>query len=95
MFVLRVFENRVLSRILGSERDEVTEEWRKLHNEWLNVLFIKPTILRENILKNEMGGTCSAYVEGRFVYMLLVGEAEGKRPLGRPSSRWEYYNYKI
>ena len=62
-----MFENRALSRIMRNKRDEVTVEWRKLHNEWLNVLFIKPTILRENILKNEMGGTCSAYVEGRFV----------------------------
>jgi len=43
-------------------------------------------------VKNEMGGTCSAYWEHRVVYVLLVGKAEGKRALGRPSSKWDYYN---
>jgi hypothetical protein len=41
---LRVFENRVLKRILGSKRDEVTGEWRKLHNEGLNDLYSSPNI---------------------------------------------------
>jgi len=45
-FVWRVFENRVMTRILGSKRDEVTGEWRKLH-EWPNVLYISTRILRE------------------------------------------------
>jgi hypothetical protein len=43
---LRMFENRVLRRIFGPKRDEVTEEWRKLHNEELNDLYCSPTILR-------------------------------------------------
>jgi hypothetical protein len=43
---LRVFENRVLRRIFGSKRDEVTGEWRKLHNEELNVLYCSPNIFR-------------------------------------------------
>jgi len=43
-------------------------------------------------VENAMGGIFSAYGEGRVVYMLLVGKAEGKRPLGRPSCRWDYYN---
>ena len=43
---LRVFENRVLMRIFGPKRDEVTEEWRKLHNEELNDLYYSPTIIR-------------------------------------------------
>ena len=42
---LRVFENRVLRRIFGPERDEVIEEWRKLHNEKLNDLYSSPNIL--------------------------------------------------
>jgi len=42
---LRVFENRVLRRMFGSKRDEVTEEWRKLHNENLNDLYCSPNIV--------------------------------------------------
>jgi hypothetical protein len=43
---LRVFENRVLRRIFGPKRDEVTGEWRKLHNEELNDLYSLPNIVR-------------------------------------------------
>jgi hypothetical protein len=43
---LRVFENRVLRRIFGPKRDEVTGEWRKLHNEELHDLYSSPTIAR-------------------------------------------------
>ena len=43
---LRVFENRVLRRIFGPKRDEVTGEWRKLHNEDLNELYSSPNIVR-------------------------------------------------
>ena len=42
---MRVFENRLLRRVFGPKRDEVTEEWRKLHNEELNVLY-SPNIVR-------------------------------------------------
>ena len=44
---LMMFENRVLRRIFGSKRDEVTGEWRKLHNEELNDLYCSPNIVRE------------------------------------------------
>jgi len=57
---LGVFENRVLRRIFGPRRDEVTGEWRKLHNEELSDLYCSPNIVRV-IKKNEMGGACSAY----------------------------------
>jgi len=43
---LRIFEKRVLRRIFGHERDEVTMEWRKLHNEEINNLYSSPNILR-------------------------------------------------
>ena len=43
---VRVFENRVVRRIYGPKRDEVTGEWRKLHNEELNVLYCSPNIAR-------------------------------------------------
>jgi hypothetical protein len=49
---LRVFENRVLRRIFGPKRDEVTGEWRKLYNEELNDLYSSPSIIR--ITKSRM-----------------------------------------
>ena len=58
---LRVFENRVLRRIFGPKRDKVTGDWMKLHNEELNDLFSSPSIFRDKIKKNKLGGACSAY----------------------------------
>ena len=55
-----MFENRVLRRIFGPTRDEVTGEWRKLHNEELNDLYCSPNIVRV-IKSREVGGACSAY----------------------------------
>jgi hypothetical protein len=49
---LRVFENRVLRRVFGAKRDEVTGEWRKLHNEELHDLYCSPTIVR--VIKSRM-----------------------------------------
>jgi hypothetical protein len=45
---LKVFENRVLRRIFGPKRDEVTGEWKKLHNEELHNLFSSPDIIRKS-----------------------------------------------
>jgi len=86
---LRVFENRVLRRIFGPKKDKMTGEWRKLLNEEHNDLYSSPNIFsHDKIKKNEMGGACSAYGERRGVYRVLVGNPEGKRPLGRPRRRW-------
>jgi len=85
-----VFENRVLKRIFGPKRDEVKGEWRKLHNEELNVLYFSPYIV--HVIKSRRmrwAGHVARMVEGRGVYKVLVGKPGGKRPLGRPSSRWE------
>jgi hypothetical protein len=57
---LRVFEDRVLRRVFGPKRGEVTGDWRKLHNKELNDLYSSPNIVRV-IEKNEMGGAFSAY----------------------------------
>jgi len=57
----RVSENRVLRRIYRPKRDEVTREWKKLHNEELNDLYSLPNIVAGQVEKNEMGRTCSMY----------------------------------
>jgi hypothetical protein len=87
---LRVFENRVLRRIFGPKRDEVTGEWRKLHNEELHYLYSSPDIIRQ-VKWRRMGwaGHVARVGEERKVYKVLVGKPEGKRPLGRPRRRWE------
>jgi hypothetical protein len=84
---LRVFENRVLSRVFVPKRDEVTGEWRKLHNEELNDLKSLPNIVR--VVKSRWAGHVARMGEGRGVYRVLVGKPEEKRPLGRPRRRWE------
>jgi len=74
---LRVFENRVL-RVFGPKRDEVTGEWRKLHNEELRDLYFLPNIVRVVKLRR-MGraGHVARMGEGRGVYRVLVGKPEG------------------
>jgi hypothetical protein len=84
-----VFENRVLRRIFGSKRDEVTGEWRKLHNEELRDLYSSPSIIR--IIKSRRmrwTGHVARMEKKRNAYSLLVGKPEGRRPLGRPRRRW-------
>ena len=87
---LRVFENRVLRRIFGPKRDEVTGEWRKLHNAELNNLYSSSNIVR--VIKSRRmrwAGHVARMGDGRVVYRVLVGKPEGRRPLGRPRRRWE------
>jgi len=81
---LRVFENRVLRRVFGSRRDEVTGEWRKLRLEEFNDPYSSPNIIR--VIKSRRMrwvGLVAGMGESRGVYWDLVGEREGKRPLGR------------
>jgi hypothetical protein len=86
---LRALENKVLRRIFGPKRDEVTGGWRKLHNEELRDLYSSPSIIR--IIKSRRMrwvGHLSRMGEKRNAYRLLVGKPEAKRPLGRPRRRW-------
>jgi hypothetical protein len=79
----------VLRRIFGLKRDEVTGEWRKLHDEELRDLYSSPSIIR--IIKPRRmrwAGHVVCMGEKRNAYRLLVGNPEGKRPLGRPRRRW-------
>jgi hypothetical protein len=90
---MRVFENRVVRRIVGPERDEVTGEWRKLHGGELHNLYSSPDIIRQ-IQSSRMrwAGHVARMGEGRKLYRVLVGKPEGKRPFGRPRHRWENWN---
>jgi hypothetical protein len=76
---------RVLRGIFGLKRDEVTGEWRKLHNEVLRDLYSSLSIIRV-IMSRRMrwAGRVARMGEKRNAYRLLVGKPEGKRPLGRP-----------
>ena len=85
-----MFENRVLWRVFGPKRDEVTGEWRKLHNEELSDLYSLPNIVR--VVKSRRlrwARHVARMGEVRGVHRVLVVKHEGKRPLGRPRHRWE------
>jgi hypothetical protein len=87
---LRVFENKVLRRIFGRKRDEVTGEWRRLHNKELYALYSSPNIVL--VIKSRRlrwAGHVTRMGERRGAYRALVGKPEGRRPLGRPRRRWE------
>jgi hypothetical protein len=76
--------------IFGPKRDEVTGEWRKLHNEELHFLCPSPTTVRViKSRKMRWAGNIARMGEGRDVYGALVGKSEGKRLLGRHRRRWE------
>jgi len=85
-----MFENRALWRIFGPRRDEVTRDWRKLHNEVLNDLYSSPNIVLVIKSRRMRGaGHVARMGERRGVYRVLVGIPEGKSPLGRPRPCWE------
>jgi hypothetical protein len=83
-----VFENRVLRRIFGRKRDEVTWQCRKLHNEEINDLYASPNfvwVMKSSIIR--WTGHVARTGEGKDMYRVLVGKPEGKRPLGKPRCR--------
>jgi hypothetical protein len=85
-----VFENKVLRRIFGPQRDDVTGEWRSLHNEELYYWHSSPNIIREMKLRRIIwAGHVARMADRTGVYRISVGRHEGKRTLGRPTHRWE------
>ena len=87
--MLKVFENKVLRTIFGAKRDEITGEWRKLHNAELHALYSSPNIIR-NLKSRRLkwAGHVAHMEQFRNAYRVLVGKPESKRPLGRPRRRW-------
>jgi hypothetical protein len=75
-----VFENKVVWRIFGPKIDEVTGDWRKLHNEELFLLAKHKQ--NDQVKEDEMAGHVARMGENRNAYRRLVGKPEGKRPLG-------------
>ena len=79
-----------MRRVFWPTRDEVTGEWRKLHNEELSDLYSLPNIVRVvKSRRTRWAGHVACMEEGRGVHRVLVGKPEGKRPLGRPRRRWK------
>jgi hypothetical protein len=84
-----LFENRVL-RIFGPKIHEVTEGWRKLHNEELRNLCSLTSIIRMiKSTRMKWAGYVACIGAKRNAYIILVTKLEGKRPLGRPRGRWD------
>jgi hypothetical protein len=85
-----VFEDRLLRRIFGHKRDNVTRKWRKLYSGELNNLYSSPDIIRQ-IKSRRLGlaGHVARMGEVRNVYRVLMGKPEGERPLERPRRRLE------
>jgi hypothetical protein len=83
-----VLENRVLRRIFGPKRGDMTGGWGKLHNEELHKLYSSPSIFR--MIKSRSmrwAGNVARMEAKRIACRILVGKPEGKRPLGRPRRR--------
>ena len=83
-----MFENMVLRRIFGPRSEEVTGEWRRLHNEELNDLYSSPNIVR--VIKSRRmrwAGHEARMGEKRGVYRVLVLKPEGRGPMGRTRHR--------
>jgi hypothetical protein len=84
-----VSENRVLRRIFGLKKEEVTGEWRKLHEEGLNDLYCSPNIIRVTKSRRMRWAEHEARMEEkRGSYRVLLGKTEGKKQFVKPRHRW-------
>ena len=84
-----MFENRVLRRVFGPKRDQVTGELRKLHNELSDLYPLLNIVWMVKSRRMRWARHVARMEEGRGVHRVMVGKPEGSRPLGRPRRRWE------
>jgi hypothetical protein len=87
-----VFENRILRRIFGPKRHEVTGEWRKLHNEELRNLYSSQISLGNQVKANEVGGACGTHWRGENIVQGFGGKARGKETTWKTKAyvgRWD------
>ena len=85
-----MIENKVLREIFGAKKDEITGEWRKLHNAELLALYSSPNIIRSLKSRRLRWAEHVAHIDqSTNAYRVLVGNTEGMRPLGRSRRRWE------
>jgi hypothetical protein len=94
---LRAFENRVMRRIYGPNRDEVRGDWRRLHSGELHNLYLfQNTITQFKSRRIRWAGNVARMGAERNLYKALVGKPEGKRPLGRTRRRWvDWFNMDL
>jgi hypothetical protein len=87
--IFMIYRKHLFTKV-GPKRDEVTGEWRKLHNEELHNLYSSPDIIRQvKSRRTRWAGHVARMGKERKMYKVLVGKPEGKRPLGTPRRRWE------
>jgi hypothetical protein len=79
----------VLRGIFGPRRDEVTGQWRKLHNGELHNLYSSTDNIRQSNSRSMRLAGHVARMGARKIHKVLVGSPEGKTALGRPRRRWE------
>ena len=85
-----MFESKLLRKIFGAKRDEITGEWRKLHNAELHAFYSSPNII-SNLKSRRLrrAGHVAHMEQSSNAYIIFKGKYEGKRPLWRPTYRWE------
>ena len=84
-----MFENKVIKKIFGAMREEITGELRKIHNTELHALYSFNIIRNLKSRRLRWAGHMEHMEQSRNAYRVLVGKPKGKRPLGRPIRRWE------
>ena len=84
-----MFENEVIKKIFGAMREEITGEWRKIHNTELHALYSFNIIRNLKSRRLRWAGHMEHMEQSRNAYRVLVGKPESKRTLGRPRRRWE------